>query len=143
VSASSEKTTETQTVLTPRDVSEALRVSVYTVRRWFNKGDPPAYKVGRGWRIGTASVAEWLNRDRSAGSSQRYCGWHARFLHWRQGHSLGLVWTVRHASRQFSDSEREDDIWVRARLALATALAIYRRAARGLGLCTAFAGGQR
>ena len=52
--------------LTPREVSEMLRVSVYTVRRWIKDGSLPAYKVGRGWRISELTMDEWLGRNRSA-----------------------------------------------------------------------------
>ena len=42
---------ESYTFLTPQEVSDLLRVSVQTVRRWIKEGELPAYKVGRGWRI--------------------------------------------------------------------------------------------
>jgi PTS system nitrogen regulatory IIA component len=42
------------------EVSELLRVSVYTVRRWIKEGDLPAYKVGRGWRISESDLDAWL-----------------------------------------------------------------------------------
>jgi excisionase family DNA binding protein len=51
--------------LTPQDVSELLRVSVYTVRRWIKEGHLPAYKVGRGWRIPQSDVGEWLEANQS------------------------------------------------------------------------------
>jgi excisionase family DNA binding protein len=51
--------------LTPQEVSEILRVSVYTVRRWIKEGDLPAYKVGRGWRISGAAMDEWLGQHQS------------------------------------------------------------------------------
>jgi PTS system nitrogen regulatory IIA component len=46
--------------LTPQEVSDLLRVSVYTVRRWIKEGSLPAYKVGRGWRISGAELDDWL-----------------------------------------------------------------------------------
>ena len=61
------RTTETQTFLTPRDVSELLRVFACSVRRWINMGDLPAHKVGRDWRIRREAVAEWLARHQQPG----------------------------------------------------------------------------
>jgi putative molybdopterin biosynthesis protein len=56
---------EQQSFLTPQEVSELLRVSVYTVRRWIKDGDLPAYKVGRGWRIRETEIDEWLRDNQS------------------------------------------------------------------------------
>lgn len=55
--------------LTPQEVSELLRVSVYTVRRWIKEGNLPAYKVGRGWRISESDIGEWLERHQSMAMS--------------------------------------------------------------------------
>jgi len=55
-----------QSFLTPQEVSELLRVSVYTVRRWIKDGNLPAYKVGRGWRISETEIDEWLRNNQSA-----------------------------------------------------------------------------
>jgi putative molybdopterin biosynthesis protein len=57
---------EHKTFLTPQEVSDLLRVSVYTVRRWIKEGDLPAYKVGRGWRISESDIDAWLRRNQSA-----------------------------------------------------------------------------
>jgi excisionase family DNA binding protein len=54
-----------QPFLTPQEVSEFLRVSVYTVRRWIKEGHLPAYKVGRGWRIRKAEIGAWLEQHQS------------------------------------------------------------------------------
>jgi excisionase family DNA binding protein len=56
---------ELQSFLTPQEVSDLLRVSVYTVRRWIKEGDLPAYKVGRGWRIRQSDIGEWLDMNQS------------------------------------------------------------------------------
>ena len=53
-----------QEFLTPQEVSDLLRVSVYTVRRWIKEGNLPAYKIGRGWRIGRADLDRWLDQQR-------------------------------------------------------------------------------
>ena len=55
---------EPQSFLTPHEVSNLLRVSVYTVRRWIKEGNLPAYKVGRGWRIRESDLNEWLGQQR-------------------------------------------------------------------------------
>ncbi len=57
---------EHQSFLTPQEVSDLLRVSVYTVRRWIKEGDLPAYKVGRGWRISESDIDAWLRKNQSA-----------------------------------------------------------------------------
>lgn len=61
---------EQQSFFTPREVSELLRVSVYTVRRWIRQGDLPAYKVGRGWRVSATAIEAWLNQH-EAPTTQR------------------------------------------------------------------------
>jgi putative molybdopterin biosynthesis protein len=53
-----------QPFLTPQEVSDLLRVSVYTVRRWIKEGTLPAYKVGRGWRIKDTDLDGWLDEQR-------------------------------------------------------------------------------
>lgn len=65
VSAQSRSAREKQSFLTPEEVSQLLRVSVYTVRRWIKQGDLPAYKVGRGWRIRGEAIDEWLSQHQS------------------------------------------------------------------------------
>ena len=55
---------ESRSFLTPQEVSDLLRVSVYTVRRWIKEGDLPAYKVGRGWRIQESDLDAWLGDNR-------------------------------------------------------------------------------
>ena len=58
-----------QPFLTPQEVSEFLRVSVYTVRRWIKEGQLPAYKVGRGWRISESEIGAWLEQSQSSALS--------------------------------------------------------------------------
>lgn len=69
--ARTRKATEHLSFLTPQEVSEMLRVSVYTVRRWIKEGSLPAYKVGRGWRISEMAMDEWLCRHQSVVTSHR------------------------------------------------------------------------
>ena len=71
VAAKREQIAEPLGFLTPKEVSQVLRVSVYTVRRWIKDGSLPAYKVGRGWRISEPAMSEWLGRNRSAMISNR------------------------------------------------------------------------
>jgi len=61
-----------QTFFTPQEISDMLRISVYTVRRWIKEGSLPAYKVGRGWRISNVDLAQWLDQQRlsTAGADQ-------------------------------------------------------------------------
>jgi excisionase family DNA binding protein len=56
---------EQKTFLTPLEVSDLLRVSTQTVRRWIKEGKLPAYKVGRAWRIKEADLDEWLDGRRT------------------------------------------------------------------------------
>lgn len=51
--------------LTPQEVSDLLRVSAQTVRRWIKEGNLPAYKVGRGWRVRDDDLDRWLRQQRS------------------------------------------------------------------------------
>jgi len=52
--------------LTPQEVADALKVSIFTVRRWIGQKELPAYKVGRGWRIARADFDRWLQANRHA-----------------------------------------------------------------------------
>ncbi len=61
---------EHQSFLTPQEVADLLRVSVYTVRRWIKEGDLPAYKVGRGWRISEPDLGRWLGRNQLTAAVQ-------------------------------------------------------------------------
>ena len=56
---------EEQSFLTPKEVSDLLRVSTQTVLRWIKEGKLPAYKVGRVWRISKVDLDKWLNQQRT------------------------------------------------------------------------------
>ena len=56
---------EEQSFLTPKEVSDFLRVSTQTVLRWIKEGKLPAYKVGRAWRISKVDLDKWLNQQRT------------------------------------------------------------------------------
>ena len=53
-----------EALLTPEEVADVLKVSIYTVRRWINQRSLPAYKVGRSWRIEPAEFERWLQGNR-------------------------------------------------------------------------------
>ena len=66
MSTLSANSTEEQSFLNPQEISDLLRVSVQTVRRWIKERSLPAYKVGpRMWRIKKTDLDEWLERQRS------------------------------------------------------------------------------
>jgi len=50
--------------LTPQEVADTLKVSIFTVRRWIGQKELPAYKVGRGWRIARTDFDHWLQANR-------------------------------------------------------------------------------
>ena len=52
--------------MTPEEVANLLKVSIYTVRRWINQQTIPAYKIGRGWRIEAREFEYWLQTNRQA-----------------------------------------------------------------------------
>jgi putative molybdopterin biosynthesis protein len=58
------KTRKRKTIdlLTPEEVADQLKVSVFTVRRWINQDELPAYRIGRAWRIGADELAGWLEK---------------------------------------------------------------------------------
>ena len=56
---------EEQSFLTPKEVSDFLRVSTQTILRWIKEGKLPAYKVGRVWRISKVDLDKWLNQQRT------------------------------------------------------------------------------
>lgn len=60
MSISDDGPVERQSFLTPHEVSDLLRISVHTVRRWIKDGSLPAYKVGRAWRVRKHELESWL-----------------------------------------------------------------------------------
>ncbi len=58
--------TQPEEFLTPQEVADRLKVSIFTVRRWIVQNTLPAYKVGRGWRISRADFEYWLKINRHA-----------------------------------------------------------------------------
>ncbi len=66
----SETNPEAMMFLTPEDVADQLKVSIFTVRRWIHQGDLPAYRIGRGWRIAAGDLRTWLATHRQAADPQ-------------------------------------------------------------------------
>jgi excisionase family DNA binding protein len=54
-----------ESFMTPAEVADLLRVSIYTVRRWIKDQAIPAYKVGRAWRINSVDFEDWLEEQKS------------------------------------------------------------------------------
>jgi excisionase family DNA binding protein len=52
----------TRRFLTPDEVAAMLRVSRDTVRRLLRRGELPAVRVGRSWRVEEAELQRWLRR---------------------------------------------------------------------------------
>jgi|GEM_PF-837896 len=50
--------------LTPQEVAAALRVSPAVVLRLVRRGDLPALRVGRAWRVEDEDLRRWIRRHR-------------------------------------------------------------------------------
>ncbi len=61
---------EAVTLMTLEEVADRLKVSIFTVRRWIHQGELPAYRIGRGWRIGSADLDKWLETHRRQRESE-------------------------------------------------------------------------
>lgn len=53
-----------QSLLSIGEAAQTLAVSERTVARLCAKGDLPAYRVGRQWRIGREDFLRWLRQNR-------------------------------------------------------------------------------
>ena len=51
-----------QTILTPEEVADLLRVNKQTLYRWLNEGTLPGHQVGNGWRIVRDDLHEWMRQ---------------------------------------------------------------------------------
>jgi excisionase family DNA binding protein len=51
-----------QRLLTIRDVADLLQISTKTVRRLIARGELPAHRLGRQWRIAPAELERFLRR---------------------------------------------------------------------------------
>ena len=52
--------------LTPQEVAELLRVSSASIHRLMRRGELPAVRVGRAWRVEEAELQRWLRRQRAS-----------------------------------------------------------------------------
>jgi len=43
-----------------QSIAEMLDVSIKTVRRWINRGELPAYKLGNQWRVSSLDLDVFL-----------------------------------------------------------------------------------
>ncbi len=48
--------------LTPGEVAAVLRVSVEVIRRMLRRGELPAIRIGRTWRVDEDELGRWLRR---------------------------------------------------------------------------------
>lgn len=48
--------------LTPGEVASVLRVSVEVIRRLLRRGEIPAVRIGRTWRVDEDELQRWLRR---------------------------------------------------------------------------------
>ena len=55
----------TKRFLTPQEVAELLRVSSAAIHRLLRRGELPAVRVGRAWRVEDGELQRWLRRRRS------------------------------------------------------------------------------
>ena len=55
-----------QTILTPEEVADLLRVNKQTLYRWLNEGTLPGHQVGNGWRIVRDDLHEWMRQGSNA-----------------------------------------------------------------------------
>ncbi len=53
--------------LTPGEVASVLRVSVEVIRRLLRRGELPAVRIGRTWRVDEDELQRWLRRGRLRG----------------------------------------------------------------------------
>ena len=51
-------------ILTPRQLSEALQISDQTIKKAIRAGRLDAFKVGRDWRIEKEAVLKWIEKGR-------------------------------------------------------------------------------
>lgn len=51
--------------LTPEEVAAVLRVSPEAIRRLLKRGEIPAIRIGRAWRVEENELQRWLARRRS------------------------------------------------------------------------------
>jgi putative molybdopterin biosynthesis protein len=58
-------TTELPDVLTADEVATYLRLSRTTVFRHCKRGDLPAFRIGRSWRVQRSDLEQYIERNRA------------------------------------------------------------------------------
>lgn len=58
---------ELQTILTPEEVADLLRMNKAAIYRWLNEGYLPGHKIGNNWRILRDDLQEWMRRGSNIG----------------------------------------------------------------------------
>lgn len=56
-----------QTILTPEEVADLLRMNKAAIYRWLNEGYLPGHKIGNNWRILRDDLHEWMRRGSNIG----------------------------------------------------------------------------
>jgi len=57
--------TRPPSLLSVSDIAERLKLSTKTIRRWIERGDLPAHRLGRNVRISEQDLAGYLNKHRA------------------------------------------------------------------------------
>lgn len=58
-------------ILTVTDVAERLQLDPETIRRYINRGDIVAYKIGKEWRIEEDDLMEFIRRKSNVGKEDK------------------------------------------------------------------------
>ena len=65
------KEVEEMAILTVTDVAERLQLDPETIRRYINRGDIVAYKIGKEWRIEEDDLMEFIRRKSNVGKEDK------------------------------------------------------------------------
>ena len=53
---------EKEDILTPKEASNYLKLSLTTIYRLSRKGKIPSYKIGKSWRINKLLLDNWIKK---------------------------------------------------------------------------------
>ncbi len=56
---------EEEEFLTTEEIAKRLKVKEFTVRDWIRKGELPAYKFGKSYRVKKKDYEEWEKKRRT------------------------------------------------------------------------------
>jgi len=48
------------------EIAQHIGVNKDTIRNWIEKGDIPAYKVGKQWKVKVSEIDDWIKSGKSA-----------------------------------------------------------------------------